>query len=320
MCRCTYHLLLHLAYNTRTVGPLSMVAQRSMEIFPGVMNRKRHATSRFSQSVSDNNKLEASVCSCGLQYSSNMPHINVEVEEEEELHKNVFSSSPISIYSLVRFRHPRREIAISGFKTVFAIDLESHLLSFYEREGYAAADAISLLFENPDVVLWDRMEDKKTMSGRDFIYRSSLSRNVRDSDRPFWFMAAALTSSPGKVEMSCGKVFCFFEHKIGDTTRMLYAGSSVSDGLHRGGQGEVFAKLRRNSPNMFRITTVESIETISHLIMCIEAFVPWKNNRNRKSSRTYFIDELRLPYGMMGNTLWRPDYPQMSLVRFRRHN
>lgn len=51
LCRYIYHLILHLADGIRSCGPLSMLAQWSMEDFVGVSNRRSHAKNKFGASM-----------------------------------------------------------------------------------------------------------------------------------------------------------------------------------------------------------------------------------------------------------------------------
>lgn len=310
--------MLHLADGIRSVGPLSMVAQWPMETFAGLMNRHCHATSLFAESVNENVKYEASVRLFSLCNGIGIPYLDKKDDEDSKFSETLQSVSSLPVYDGICFRHPCTAIYLVDFESAYGFDLESLLIRFYmNSQNLAKAEATILVLENPNIVIWARMVDKDTNIGRRFIYRSEFAASGTREERPGWYISSTFQGPKESHCISYGKVLLFFGHCVDDEKFMLYVASWVTNGLHRGSQDQIFAKRKRGSSSLFSSTTVESVNSITHPIMVIEADVPWKTGISKVRTRTYFVYELRRPLGLLGYDAWNPNQTSSTLNGLR---
>ena len=119
LCRYVHHLLLHLGNSIRANGPISMMAQWSMENFVGVINRPCNAKDLFAKSVAAIKKMEAAARLCGIERNLHIPHLPSFHEERGKIDLNLCCKSELRELDGFKFRHPRHGVAIDAAENGF---------------------------------------------------------------------------------------------------------------------------------------------------------------------------------------------------------
>lgn len=293
LCRYVYHLLLHFEENIRNCGPLSLLAQWTMENYVGDTNRRCSATNLFGESVAENLKFQSAARLISLREKISVKYLD-EDPSASSVTQNpaLFAKSDMDRYEGYTFLHPRREISVEDAGSFFEQDIRRKLVGYYQRElDYSEEKASFIVSENPNIVVWSRLHQEGPSVDKQVIYRSAYSLTSADS-RVSCYLAGLFASHKHKkyLEMFYGKAIGFIEHKVGKDCHMLGLVSWIVSGLENGEQGQVFARKKLNSRSLFSGLRIESIHCVGHPIGVVEAK---KKVSGRESTRVYFIDELR---------------------------
>lgn len=155
LCRYIHHLLLHLADCVRDCGPVSMLAQWTMETFVGSMNRRCHASFLFAESVAANIKLESATRLYCTTNSFEVPYISTEQDEMSDALSLRSNQEQFEAYT---FKHPRRETTVSQAESQLSENIGALLRRYYRSTlSLNVQETNELISADTKIVLWKRM-------------------------------------------------------------------------------------------------------------------------------------------------------------------
>lgn len=201
------------------------------------------------------------------------------------------------------FKHPRRQTTISQVQNDSIANI-SRLLNRYYRKAMdiSEATADNMLQQFPDITIWTRLQDEKSANMRSEVYKIVQTTEDESVHRASCFVAGVfLEGASEQLNVYYGKCILFIEHRIRKQTHMLVVAGWATSGLCKGRQNQIYSKAARTSNRVFNSITVESVQCISHPVRAIESN---RSLGSRKSTRTYFIDELREPWGLLTLKPW----------------
>ena len=309
LCKYVYHLTLHLAENIRTCGPISLLAQWAMENFAGELKRMTHAKDLFAESAREKIKYQAASILYAAKQNLEIPSL-YNADEHVPVSGNLRLTSNLEDLDGYELQHPRYSSTVFDAQEEWFPGLVRLLRRYYVNAfGISEQEAGSVVRKNRDIFIWERLHDEKTALQAPVTYRRSRKRSK--NERLSCYFSSYFHGDNRTILVSYGKALGFLEHRVGDSVQILVIAAWVTSGLHKGRQNQVFAKSARDAASLFRTITVESVSCISHPIGVVEAEVP--NRNGVLSQRTYFIDDMRDPHGLLTGQPWKQDVDRMVL-------
>lgn len=296
-----YHLLLHLADSVCACGPLSLVAQWTMENYAGDVNRRCKAKNLFAESVATNMKFQSATRLYALREGLEVPYIDLKTTIEEQPSSSLFCVSSLGKYKGYSFRHPRRAVSVSEAEEILGSDIKARLCDYYRlEEDFSEDEAKSIVQEWDKLVIWSRLFDEKSATQEPTMYKSrGASASIQVDSRSSCHFAGVFAADNNILDLYYGNSLAFIEHNVDGNVHMLVLAAWVVRGLRVGEQKQIYANYLPDSSRLFSQVRLESVHCVSHSIAALEA--QKIKHSSRKVTRTYFIDQLRGTYRGIGH-------------------
>lgn len=169
---------MHLAESVRRCGPISLLAQWSMETYAGHLNRLTCAKSLFAQTTREKMKYQSAASLYSLRYNTSIPFIDDD-NNSHDRNPNSCCRSSLNDLENYCFLHPAHAFTIiEAQKTLFK-GLSKMMIQYYMSSyQLSEAEALGVLEANPNIIVWDRMLDEKNALSMSTIYSIRQLRNA----------------------------------------------------------------------------------------------------------------------------------------------
>ena len=287
---CTYvmHLLLHLADETREVGPPVLYSQYWVEKYIGwILNRlnaKRLAGASFRRAALFSESYKMVHEGVTLQNSNNRTR-----EYEDLCRRGCIFLGPRKLLNLEEL--PDRGRAFRAL-----------LLSYFRRKflNISLDEARTLANSSNSVMTFSRVRFLRS----DNVVTACVASH-RENVRASCYVAAEMDETSTEADVYYGRLQLLFTVNTDDwseTARLLVPEDVLESGtlalaqiawaksLSKGRQKQVFYEGRRSAA--FSNTTTEDASVVKRLISVVEHGVPLDFQSSRVKQRTYFVDDV----------------------------
>lgn len=309
VCKYTLHLILHLEGCVRSCGPLANLSQFPMERFVGEVKHGLKAKHLAAESVVEQWRLLESYKNFVVTNSVNSSSYGGIAFKQKHYspRSSLCSRSETADYASIVFCHPHRSSTVADCEANEP-GLRSRLEGFYQRRlGLTAEAAQNLIDENSRIELWDRMAFAESFEDESRVVHFGIEKkNYTEGARRNCYIAAEFVPDGGASSSSSdsshselnrlvyyGKVRQFIAHDVtssdgrSSTRHMLVLVDWLVRGLQKGGQGQLFASLKRDDERLFSDQGLEGADVICRHISVVEKTI---STQRRKKHRTYFAD------------------------------
>ena len=162
LCKYVYYLLLHLADSIRQCGPISLLAQWSMENFAGQLKKVTHAKDRFAEVAREKLKHQSAAALYSRRSQVQIPFL-FEEENECSVAPNLRAKSTFADLDSFEIQQPCHLSTVDDAQEKLFPGLRNMLKRYYVNAmNISSIRAAELLRKHPEVVIWDRLYDEKT--------------------------------------------------------------------------------------------------------------------------------------------------------------
>lgn len=310
-CKYVIHLLLHLEDSVRDCGPLVNLSQFPMERFIGETVQSLSARNLAAESMMEQSKFREAY-KMNLIRTKRIQCAAVGIFEPRSglPSASLHTTSSLVDFCGIVFCHPRSDRTISALGHELNVDLSEEITAFYcSRVGLSKSEASELVNTNPDIRVWGRMAFAEQFKDRGrVLYIGNCMQNQGPHSRRNYYIAGEYLSNSqhnsdsesAATDSAChsqtnvfyGRVKGFIEHRLclngNYQTFLMVLADWVVDGLHKGDQCQVYAKLRRDDNRLFSKAAVDGADIVRGHISVVETS---KLKRGRNCYKTYFVDD-----------------------------